>query len=686
MAQRGNVDYGQIRQTARKGAGVQVQMFGGGVTTQGHVPVFNAAGDLVDGGAAAGGTGTVTSVGLTMPPEFIVGGTPVTDAGTFAVSKANQNAGVVWAGPPSGSPGPPTFRALVVADIPAGVGAVSMVFGRTGNIVAVSGDYNASQVTNAVSTQGSYADPPWITSLAWSKITGAPAGMNQTPWLQNINAAGFSLTNTGFVGIGTATPFNLLTVAGVSRPYSDAASGAGTFSLSSQTGGQTDDNLLMGVHTGDYSWIQAIKGGTATRNLLLNANGGNVLIGGSGQQGNYRLTVAGPAAGTGLAVLQLQTPGAAQGERCSVCFWPTFMGTADSLPRRAADIVAGFNAGSWGAEFLSFNVGYLGPSSPGSNDPQYLTTERMRVTASGVGIGTTAPLCPLDAGQALAPVKIASYTNTIASCYGMGVLNGQLTFGANINATSGTPQMVLQNNAYLGIGTTAPAAQLTLSGAGQATASFNTTGALGGCVMCDDSGTAAGNGGAILFSGSSQAWKFAAIKGYVTNGGGNSQGDIVFCTRRNSGDATLTEAMRINSTGTFSVSGPVTGTSFESSGAFGFAANLFYSGGWFYRTSGPGVVMLADPAAPGQAAIWAASAGTAGAGASLTEMLLFKPSVPLTVANVPMAIYTPSGATVAQDSAMPNSSVLFLQIGTSQLGFRVKGSDGVIRTATIGIA
>jgi hypothetical protein len=56
-----------------------------------------------------------------------------------------------------------------------GVGAVSSVFGRSGAVSAASGDYTASQVTNAVSQTASYADPAWISSLAYSKITGAPA-------------------------------------------------------------------------------------------------------------------------------------------------------------------------------------------------------------------------------------------------------------------------------------------------------------------------------------------------------------------------------------------------------------------------------------------------------------------------------------------------------------------------------
>src|SRR5215471_1241254 len=59
-------------------------------------------------------------------------------------------------------------------DSSGGGGAVNSVFGRTGAVVAVSGDYSASQVTNAVSTLGSYSNPSWITDLIWSKITSTP--------------------------------------------------------------------------------------------------------------------------------------------------------------------------------------------------------------------------------------------------------------------------------------------------------------------------------------------------------------------------------------------------------------------------------------------------------------------------------------------------------------------------------
>ncbi len=54
-------------------------------------------------------------------------------------------------------------------------GAVSSVFGRTGAVSAQSGDYTAAQVTNAVDQTAQYSNPAWISSLAWSKLSGTPS-------------------------------------------------------------------------------------------------------------------------------------------------------------------------------------------------------------------------------------------------------------------------------------------------------------------------------------------------------------------------------------------------------------------------------------------------------------------------------------------------------------------------------
>lgn len=83
--------------------------------------------------AGGGGTGTVTSVGLSMPAEFSVSGSPVTTSGTLSVSKANQSANQVYAGPTTGSPAAPTFRALDDADIPTALAGHTITGGSINN-------------------------------------------------------------------------------------------------------------------------------------------------------------------------------------------------------------------------------------------------------------------------------------------------------------------------------------------------------------------------------------------------------------------------------------------------------------------------------------------------------------------------------------------------------------------------
>jgi hypothetical protein len=72
----------------------------------------------LNGNAATFGTGSVTSVGLSLPNLFNVTTTTVTTSGTLTASLNTQDANLVWAGPTSGSAAAPTFRTLVAADLP----------------------------------------------------------------------------------------------------------------------------------------------------------------------------------------------------------------------------------------------------------------------------------------------------------------------------------------------------------------------------------------------------------------------------------------------------------------------------------------------------------------------------------------------------------------------------------------
>lgn len=96
-----------------------------GVGTTGFVPAPTSANtilywngtDLVWGSVP--GTGTVTSVGLALPSDFLVTNSPVTNSGTLTGAWVAQPANRVLSGPTTGADATPTFRALANQDIPA---------------------------------------------------------------------------------------------------------------------------------------------------------------------------------------------------------------------------------------------------------------------------------------------------------------------------------------------------------------------------------------------------------------------------------------------------------------------------------------------------------------------------------------------------------------------------------------
>lgn len=136
--------------------------------------------------------GTVTSVGLALPAQFTVTGSPVTGSGTLTGAWANQTANLVFASP-NGSTGVPTFRSLVAADIPA-LSYVSSVSG-TSPVVSSGG------LTPAISLASGYGDTqnPYASKTA-NFFLAAPNGVAGVPTFRAIVAADVPTLNQNTTG------------------------------------------------------------------------------------------------------------------------------------------------------------------------------------------------------------------------------------------------------------------------------------------------------------------------------------------------------------------------------------------------------------------------------------------------------------------------------------------------------
>jgi len=129
-----------------------------GIGTAGQVLTSNGTG--ADPSWQNAGSGTVTSVAMTVPGFLSVSGTPITGSGTLAVTLANQNANTVFCGPTSGGAATPTFRSLVAGDVPS-LDAAKITTGTFAKaMISSTGTWSAAEIPNhsaALLTSGTVA-------------------------------------------------------------------------------------------------------------------------------------------------------------------------------------------------------------------------------------------------------------------------------------------------------------------------------------------------------------------------------------------------------------------------------------------------------------------------------------------------------------------------------------------------
>ena len=172
-----DVEYGGTNGFAIPRAGAVAYGNGGAyaftnVGTSGQVLTSRGSAAPVWSSAA---TGTVTSVGLSLPSIFSVSGSPVTSSGTLTGTFNTQAAALVFAGPATGSAATPTFRALVASDLP------SLPYG-TGTVTSVSGTgtVNGITLTGTVTTTGSLTLGGTLSGISNSQLTYSSITVNGT--------------------------------------------------------------------------------------------------------------------------------------------------------------------------------------------------------------------------------------------------------------------------------------------------------------------------------------------------------------------------------------------------------------------------------------------------------------------------------------------------------------------------
>ncbi len=183
--------------------------------------------------SASGGSGTVTSVGLTMPSIFTVSNSPVTSSGTLTTSLNTQNANLVFAGPGSGAGTAPTFRYLVAADIPS-LGSTDWLL--LGNNTSTAYNGTTGNFIGTTNTQ------PMV--IATTNTTTA----QPIEFFTN-NAERLRIASSGYTGIGLSAPTTILHVA--SQEDNDAANDIilSTFNNTTSHGGEFVTTRARGTIT-----------------------------------------------------------------------------------------------------------------------------------------------------------------------------------------------------------------------------------------------------------------------------------------------------------------------------------------------------------------------------------------------------------------------------------------------------
>jgi hypothetical protein len=368
---------------------------------------------------------------------------------------------------------PPWISSLAWSKIVNPPPFVTSVFGRSGAVVAQAGDYTAAQITNAVDKTAIYSDPPWINSLAWSKIVGAPPGQSQTPWTSNQDAAYYTLNNLARLNMAdVAAATNSLQVSCVDA--SDAIKVAASRNLWLQGGWQTDVQ--------SPSIVTISTGSTLTERLRVTATG---MVGIGKTAPAYPLDITGDLNITGTYRVNgspLNTGGFWQGGAGGAIYYNSgnvgigqsappaqlsILGAATYPPsltyQSAASAIINASGSECAIGFQSTHEAWFQVRNSASAAQPLL----LNPLGGNVGIGTASPQVSLESSGSIRSTGGSNPASGVGLELGYNTSAGRASILAYDRSGGAYKQVGLNDNLYVGgaggnvgIGTTSPAQAL----------------------------------------------------------------------------------------------------------------------------------------------------------------------------------------------------------------------------------
>jgi hypothetical protein len=534
----------------------------------------------------------------------------------------------------------------------------------TTNILADSGIDDI----NVIVSTGSYADPAWITSLAWTKITGAPANIvtgtgttNYLPKFTGTSTIGNSVIQeaSGFIGIGVSPSSNIDILGSSSRLRLDGTSSSFQI-LSRNTANSTTNPIIFDADTYTYN-----RGGVFR--MLLDSSG------------NLGLGVTPSAWSASWTAQQFGQAGSLfafkSGSNYTV------------LSNNSYAIGGGYQSGDaryinngLSTAYIQNNSGQhlwmTAPSGTAGNAISF--TQAMTLDASGnLGIGIPNPSNRLQI-TAAAGSSHARWTESATTVGFVGGAQGIITghngkfavraeSGLVLSGSGNSADVVIASGGAATFSSSVTASRYTSIGSSSYTNDFVNTniGTVGQTV-------------GIRFGYDGSTYNKGAV--YFISKSANGVGDLIFALNNSESSANVStsdERMRLTSSGnlglgvTPSAWGSLN-TSLDftygslyrfSNTSFGIAGNAFYNGSnWIYKLS----QAASDYFLESGQHIWrTAPSGTAGNAISFTQA---------------MTLGSNSGLSIGTPSAAPAQGLLVQGASTFSDTVTFNGSNNVIRS------